>query len=61
MKKRLKAKRAAATKSATKKKAIKKSGAGKSASNGSGRAERATYTPGPIPGTGWPPFRYPLQ
>ncbi|MBI2198799.1 MAG: hypothetical protein HYU42_09410 [Candidatus Rokubacteria bacterium] len=32
-----------------------------SGSSRGGGAERATYTPPPVQGTGWAPFRYPPQ
>ena len=55
------AKSAAAKKPATKQPAAKpaaKKGASRSASTG---ARPATYTPPPVQGTGWAPFRYPPQ
>lgn len=63
MKKSAKVKKmATARPTATKKPANKISTTKKSANNGvPERNRRPTYTPGPIQGTGWPPFRYPLQ
>jgi hypothetical protein len=55
---------------ATKKKSVakpaakKKSGSartGKPAAKPAAPARASSYTPGPIKGEGWPPFRYPLQ
>ncbi|HXU89622.1 MAG TPA: hypothetical protein VFQ62_12285 [Methylomirabilota bacterium] len=60
MKKRPAAKKPAARKSAPKKttKATKASAASKPVRTEE-RAARATYTPTPIQGIGWAPFRYP--
>jgi len=57
-------KRAAKTKGSTKAKRTAKPAAARSGSKAASaaRASRASsYTPPPLKGDGWPPFRYPLQ
>ena len=65
MKKRpAKAKRAATPRAAKKARAAKKTGAKtkKPAAKTAGTTAKVTpYTPPPLKGDGWPPFRYPLQ
>jgi hypothetical protein len=52
------AKKTAAAKPA-KKPAARSATAPRSSAGGAGTATRGRYAPKEIPGTGWPPFRYP--